>query len=65
MALYHIDLHDSADGLQERRTHRFADDDAAIDHAGEIDHPHAIRVWRRGQLVAHFPPAGFRAFHTD
>jgi hypothetical protein len=34
----------------------FRNDDAAIDHAGWIDHPHALKVWRSGRLVADFPP---------
>jgi hypothetical protein len=49
-----------ADGLiGEVRTAPFANDDAAIDHAGRIDHPHAMSVWRGDQLVAYFPPGGW------
>jgi hypothetical protein len=30
-------------------------DDAVIDHAGRLDHPHEIRVWEGERLVARFP----------
>jgi hypothetical protein len=33
----------------------FEHDDAAIDHAGWLDHPHEIQVWESERLVAHFP----------
>jgi len=56
MAPYTIDLHDADGSRREARTHTFAHDDEAIDHAGAIDHPHEIKVWRGERLVAHFPP---------
>jgi len=56
MAPYNIDLHDADGALQERRRQWFPDDDAAIDYAGAIEHPHALKVWQAGRLVAHFPP---------
>ncbi|HVM98567.1 MAG TPA: serine hydrolase domain-containing protein [Caulobacteraceae bacterium] len=41
--------------IRERRTHLFANDDHAIDHAGRIGHPHEIKLWQGERLVAHFP----------
>lgn len=56
MRSYAIHLH-GADGLvREERTVHLPHDDAAIDYAGWIDHPHAISVWRGDHLVAYFPP---------
>jgi hypothetical protein len=31
-------------------------DDAAIDYAGRLDHPHEIHVWDGERLVARLPP---------
>jgi len=31
-------------------------DDAAIEYAGEIEHPHQVDVWQDGRLVARFTP---------
>jgi hypothetical protein len=33
-----------------------AHDDAAIDHAGALDHPHEIEVWQGERRVTRFPP---------
>ncbi|MGH1571251.1 hypothetical protein ACRAWG_11850 [Methylobacterium sp. P31] len=30
-------------------------DDAVIDHAGSLNHPHEIQVWEGKRLVARFP----------
>jgi len=60
MAPYTIDLHAPDGSVGERRTIWFIHDDEAIDHAGQIDHPHAIRVWQGGRMVAHFPPESRR-----
>jgi hypothetical protein len=32
----------------------FEHDDAAIDHAGGLDHPHEMTVWDGERLVARF-----------
>jgi hypothetical protein len=65
MAPYAIDLHDEGGAVRETRSDWFADDDAAIDHAGHIGHPHEIKVWQGERLVAHFPPAEPGLFSGD
>lgn len=56
MARYRIVLHDLDGAVAEERVVDCADDDEAIDHAGWIDHPHAIGVWEGERSVARFPP---------
>ena len=60
MKLYAINLHAPDGTVAEQHTQLFADDDAAIDHAGAIDHPHEMTVWQAGRLVAHFPVTDYR-----
>jgi hypothetical protein len=55
VAPYTINLHDECGDLRARRTLHLAHDDAAIDRAGRLDHPHEINVWQGDRLVAHFP----------
>jgi hypothetical protein len=55
VAPYTIDLYDERGNLRERRTLYLAHDDAAIDRAGWLDHPHEINVWQGDRLVAQFP----------
>jgi len=55
MAPYCIALHDEDGSTREVRSHLFACDDDAIDHAGKIGHPHEMKVWQGDRLVAHFP----------
>ena len=55
MAVYTIDLLSDDGSVHETRSVLCEDDDAAIDHAGAIDHPHAIEIWQGGRRVARFP----------
>jgi len=55
MTAYIIDLYDANGAVRETRAQGFPHDDAAIDSVGRIDHPHEIKVWQGGRLVAHFP----------
>jgi hypothetical protein len=52
---YVIDLHNEDGTLRESRSMMFEHDDAAIDHAGRIGHPHEMKVRQGERLVAHFP----------
>jgi hypothetical protein len=60
MAPYRIELHDQAGAVVAEQNRLFEHDDAAIDHAGRIDHPHAMKVWQGERLVAHFPAMPLR-----
>lgn len=42
--------------IKEEISVDFEHDDAAIEHAGWIDHPHGIDVFEHDRLVARFPP---------
>jgi hypothetical protein len=55
MVSYTIDLLRHDGSIQETRIALFEHDDAAIDHIGGIDHPHAIDVWQGERHVALFP----------
>ena len=55
MSPYRIELHDADGAIVAERTELFEHDDAAIDHAGRIDHLDALKVWQDDRLVAHFP----------
>jgi hypothetical protein len=55
MAPYRITLLDQDGATSTEHLIDFEHDDAAIDHAGAIDHPHDIDVWRGKRRVAHFP----------
>ncbi len=63
MAAYRIDLHDERGAVVHQHHQSFDHDDAAIDHAGRMAHPHALKVWQGDRLVAHFPPPGWRPPH--
>ena len=54
MSAYKISLHGADGDVATESCSNFADDDAAIDYAGHIDHRHEIKVWERDRLVAHF-----------
>jgi hypothetical protein len=56
MFRYRIQLLDREGSLASEHVGLFRSDEVAIDHAGGIDHPHALSVWRSGRLVADFPP---------
>ena len=56
MVSYTIDLLRHDGSIQETRIALFEHDDAAIDHVGGIDHPHAIDVSQGERHVARFPP---------
>jgi hypothetical protein len=56
MSPYRITLHDHNDQVVREQVRMFEDDDAAIDHAGRIEHPQAIKVWQGLRLVGHFKP---------
>ena len=56
MAIYKISLHGSDGAVIAESLSDFADDDAAIDHAGNIYHPHEINVWEGDRLVVRFTP---------
>ena len=56
MFRYRIQLLDSEGAFASEHAGLFKNDDMAIDHAGWIDHPHALSVWRSGRVVADFPP---------
>jgi hypothetical protein len=56
MSPYRIELHDANGAVIAEQTELFEHDDAAIDHAGRINHRDALKVWQGERLVAHFPP---------
>lgn len=56
MAPYRITLLDREGSEVAEHRLEFNDDDAAIDHAGGIAHPHAIDLWQGDRHVARFPP---------
>lgn len=56
MAPYRIVLYDKDGGIADEHVHEFDDDDAAIDHAGSLSHPHQIWVVQGERPVAEFPP---------
>jgi hypothetical protein len=56
MAPYRITLFDTEGDAQEEHVIEFPQDDDAIDHAGSINHPHAIVVRQGERQVASFPP---------
>jgi hypothetical protein len=53
---YRIELHDERGDVGEIVAEFFADDDAAIDHAGRLAHRYEINVWQEDRRVARFPP---------
>jgi len=55
MVSYTIDLLKDDGSIDETRVVVFQHNDAAIDHVGGIDHPHAIQVREGDRLVALFP----------
>ena len=55
MPLYQIRLMAEDGSLHEESELDFEHDDAAIDHAGWLDHPHEIHVCEGGRLIARFP----------
>jgi hypothetical protein len=62
MSAYRICLLNSGGDLAEERTARFEHDDAAIDHVGMLDHPHAIDLWQEERHVVRFPALGSSGF---
>jgi len=60
MAPYRIEFHDADGEVQAEKIALFEHDDAAIDHAGRIDHPDELKVWQGDRLVAHFPTLRLR-----
>ncbi len=58
MAAYRVVFHGDDDEPVAESTFEHPHDDAAIDAAGRHAHPHAIKVWQGGRLVAHFPSEG-------
>jgi hypothetical protein len=56
MFAYWFQLFDIQGAVASEHAGLFSSDDAAIEHAGWIDHPHALKVWRSGRSVADFPP---------
>jgi hypothetical protein len=57
---YRIELLSETGELREVRTEMHPHDDAAIDRAGRIGHPHEINVWQGDRHVARFPPVPFQ-----
>jgi|HubBroStandDraft_2_1064218.scaffolds.fasta_scaffold149265_2 hypothetical protein len=55
MFSYRFELLDNRGAVASGHHGLFGSDEAAIDHAGCIDHRHAVRVWRRSRCVAHLP----------
>ncbi len=55
MTLYRICLIAADGSLHHESEIDCQHDDAAIDHAGSLNHPHEIQVWEGRRLVAHFP----------
>lgn len=64
MNRYRIELLDAAGTLASQHAGLFGSDNQAIDHAGWLDHAHALRVWRSGRLVAEFAPVRRLRAHT-
>jgi hypothetical protein len=65
MVPYRIDLHGEDGVVIDVRQIFCAHDDEAIDRAGWIDHPYAMKLWQDERLVADFPPwkpEGSKAF---
>jgi hypothetical protein len=60
MFRYQFHLLDDRGAVAFEHAGLFAHDAAAIDHAGWLDHPLALRIWRSGRLVAEFPPVAPR-----
>lgn len=60
MFRYQFQLLDDRGAVASEHAGLFARDDDAIDHAGWLDHPLALRIWRSGRLVADFPPVAAR-----
>ena len=56
MAPYRIIFHDEDGEPVAESVAEHAHDDAAIDHAGSLGHPHEINVWQQERHVARFPP---------
>jgi len=56
VAPYRIVLLAPNGDVKDERMIEAAHDDAAIDHTGWLDHPHAIDVWQDDRHVARFPP---------
>lgn len=56
MAPYVIRLLKPDGGVHAEHVIDFDHDDAAIDHAGSIPHPHTIEVHQGDRQVAKFPP---------
>jgi hypothetical protein len=54
VSTYRIDLLAPEGDLEDWRFVDRQDDDAAIDYARAIDHPHEMRVWDDQRLVAAF-----------
>jgi hypothetical protein len=59
MFSYQFELLDARGVVASEHDGLFGNDDAATDHAACVDHPHTVRVWRRGRLVANLPPLRF------
>jgi len=55
MFSYRFELLDDRGAVASEHDGLFGNDEAAIDHAGSIDHRHPVSVWRPGRLVAHLP----------
>lgn len=55
MPLYRICLMTADGTLDEESEVDCEHDDAVIDLAGSIDHPHEIHIWESERLVARFP----------
>lgn len=58
MRVYTIKLLNGRDEVEAEIAASLADDDAAIDHAGDLPHSGAILVLEGDRLVARFPPSG-------
>lgn len=58
MAPYTIELLAENETVKETRTAWHEHDDAAIDWAGALSHPQAIKISQGERHVATFPPCG-------
>ena len=56
MAPYRIRLLTEDGGLHAEHLLDFDSDDAAIDHAGSLTHPHEMEIWQGDRQVAKIPP---------
>jgi hypothetical protein len=56
LARYVIKLHGPNGAVVSEHLVDLDDDDAAINLAGEFDHPDEIHVWQRERLVVRFTP---------